>query len=100
VDWCSGLTYRLGLFLGVGAAGSIPGSAFVFCGGENVCVHSLHVYGHWCAHSIENLHPVKQAGITEGFKLCWRTGQKLTLKPFYSFPVSPTFSFLTFTFSF
>ena len=41
VDWCSGLTSRLGLQLGGGAAGSIPGSAFVFCGGENVCVHSL-----------------------------------------------------------
>ena len=41
VDWCSGLTSRLGLRLGGGAAGSIPRSAFVFCGGENVCVHSL-----------------------------------------------------------
>jgi len=41
VDWCSGLTSRLGLWLGGGAVGSIPRSAFVFCGGENVCVHSL-----------------------------------------------------------
>ena len=41
VDWCSGLTSQLGLWLGGGAAGSIPGSVFVFCGGENVCVHSL-----------------------------------------------------------
>ena len=37
VDWCSGLTSRLGLRLGRGAAGSIPKSG----GGENVCVHSL-----------------------------------------------------------
>ena len=41
VDWYSGLTSRLGLRLGGGAAGSIPRSAFVFCGGENVCVRSL-----------------------------------------------------------
>ena len=41
MDWCSGLTSRLGLRLGGGAAGSIPRSAFVFYGGENVCVHSL-----------------------------------------------------------
>ena len=41
VNWCSGLTSRLGLWLGGGAEGSIPRSAFVFCSGENVCVHSL-----------------------------------------------------------
>ena len=41
MDWCSGLTSRLGLWLGGGAAGSIPRSVFVFCGGENDCVHSL-----------------------------------------------------------
>ena len=37
----SGLTSQLGLWLGRGAAGSIPKSVLVFCGGENVCVHRL-----------------------------------------------------------
>ena len=42
VDWCSGLTSQLGLWLGGGGtAGSIPRSVYVFCGGGNVCVHSL-----------------------------------------------------------
>ena len=31
----------MGLRLGGGGAGSIPRSAFVFCGGQNVCVHNL-----------------------------------------------------------
>ena len=73
-----GLTSRLGLWLGGGAAGSIPRSAFVFCGGENVCVHSLcmGVGVHTALLAFTQL-----SSVTEGFKLCWRTGQKLTLKP-------------------
>ena len=35
------ISTALGLWIGGGAAGLIPRSAFGFCGGENVCVHSL-----------------------------------------------------------
>jgi len=78
VDWCSGLTSQLGLWLGGGAAGSIPRSTFVFCGGENVYVHSLcmGVGVHTALQTFTQL-----SSVTEGFKLCWRTGPKLTLKP-------------------
>ena len=60
VDWCSGLTSRLELWLGGGAAGSIPRSAFVFCGGENVCVHSLCMGVGVRTCSIVSLHPVNR----------------------------------------
>ena len=78
VDWCSGLTSRLGLWLGGGAAGSIPRGAFVFCGGENVCVHILCMgFGvHTALQTITQLN-----GVTKLLKLCWRTCRKLTLKP-------------------
>ena len=74
----SGLTSRLGLQLGGGAAGSISRSAFVFCGGENVCVHNLcmGVGVHTALQTFTQL-----SSVTEGYKLCWRTGPKLTLKP-------------------
>ena len=77
-DWCSGLTSQLGLWLGGGAAGSIPRSVFVFCGGENVCVHSLcmGVSVYTALLSFTQL-----SSVTEGFKQCWRIGQKLTLNP-------------------
>ena len=79
MDWCSGLAYRLGLWLGGGAAGSIPRSAFVSCGGENVCVHScVWVLLHVCTALLAF---IQLSSITEVFKLCWRTGQKFTLNP-------------------
>ena len=74
VDWCSGLTTRLGLRLGRGATGLIPRSAFVFCGGENVCVHSL-CMGVGVRTTL--LAFIQLSSVTEGFirTLCWRTGQ-------------------------
>ena len=58
MDWCSGLTSRLGVWLGGGAAGSIPRSAFVFLWWRN-CLCVQPVYGRWYACSIIGLHPVK-----------------------------------------
>jgi len=40
-NWCSGLTSQVGVWLVGSATGSIPRSVFVFCGGENVYVHTL-----------------------------------------------------------
>ena len=61
----------------------IPRSAFVFCGGESICVHSL-CMGVGVRTAL--LAFTQLSSVTEGFKLCWRTGQKLTLKPsFLSF---------------
>ena len=77
-DWYSGLTSRVGLWLGGVAAGSIPRSAFVFCGGENVCVHSLCMGVSVCTALLTF---TQLSSIIEGFKLCWRTGQRLTLNP-------------------
>ena len=73
VDWCSGLTSRLGLWLGRGATGLIPGSAFFFCGEENVCVHSL-----WMGIGVRKalLAFTKLSSVTEGFMhTVMRTGQ-------------------------
>ena len=72
-----GLTSRLGLWLGGGAAGSIPRSAFVFCGGENICVHCL-CMGVGVRTAL--LAFTQLSSITEWFKLCWRTGQKAHLE--------------------
>ena len=77
VDWCSGLTSRLELWLGGGAECSIPRSTFVFCGGENVGVHSLCTACVWafvCAQHCQS------SPSTEGFKLCWRSGKKAHLE--------------------
>ena len=77
MDWCSGLTSQLGLWLGGGGtAGSIPRSAYVFCGGGNVCVHSVGVGVCTALLAFTQL-----SSVTEGFKLCWSTGQMLTMKP-------------------
>ena len=80
MDWCSRLTSRLGLWLSRCATGSIPRSAFVFCGGENVRVHTLSmgVDVHTALFAITQL-----SSITEGFKLCWRTGQKAHLETIF-----------------
>ena len=60
-----------------------PEVHYFFCGRENGCVHSL------CMGT--DMHTAllvfsQLDSINEGFKLCWRTGQKLTLKPsFFSY---------------
>ena len=66
MDWCSGLTSRLGLWLGGGAEGSIPRGAFVFFGGENVCVHSLCMGVGVCTALLAS---TQLSRVTEGFKL-------------------------------
>ena len=50
----------------------------LFYGGENVCVHSL-CMGVGVRTAL--LAFTQLSNVTEGFKLCWRTGQKLTLNP-------------------
>ena len=77
VDWCSGLTSRLGLWLGGGAAGSIRRSAFVLCGGKNACVYSLCM---GVGVRTAFLAITQLGSVTEGFKLCWKTGQKAHLE--------------------
>ena len=78
VDWCSGLTSRLHGTLARRRCLRLDSQKCVCCLWWK-CLCAQPVYGRWCARSIVSLHPVKS--VTEGFKLCWRTGQKLTLKP-------------------
>jgi len=44
------------------------------------CLCAQPVYGRWCAHS-NVLTFTRLSSVTEGFELCRRSGQKLTLKP-------------------